>query len=153
MLTPFLLHGYYWRSVVIKYGAARKLHDDVIKWQNFPRYWPFVRGIHRSPVNSTHKGQWRGALIFSLIYAWINSGEADDLRRRRVHYNVTVMVICVDDTRRSLWVACNIESFTRQLALRSNERLYGDFPTGLQRGSDWSNPKPSFSKPINSNFN
>ena len=24
-------------------------HDDVIKWKNFPRYWPFVRGIHRSP--------------------------------------------------------------------------------------------------------
>ena len=27
-------------------------HDDVIKWKNFPRYWPFVRGIHRSPVNT-----------------------------------------------------------------------------------------------------
>ena len=25
----------------------------------FPRYWPFVRGIHRSPVNSPHKDQWR----------------------------------------------------------------------------------------------
>ena len=24
-------------------------HDDVIKWNHFPRYWPFVRGIHRSP--------------------------------------------------------------------------------------------------------
>ena len=32
--------------------------------EKFPRYWPFVRGIHRSPVNSSHKGQWRGALIF-----------------------------------------------------------------------------------------
>ena len=42
-------------------------HDDVIKWKHFPRYWPFVRGIHRSPVNSPHKGQWRGALMFSLI--------------------------------------------------------------------------------------
>ena len=39
------------------------LHDDVIKWKHFPRYWPFVRGIHRSPVNSPHKGQWRGALM------------------------------------------------------------------------------------------
>ena len=47
-------------------------HDDVIKWKHFPRYWPFVRGIHRWPVNSPHKGQWRGGLIFSLIYAWIN---------------------------------------------------------------------------------
>ena len=32
-----------------------------------PRYWPFVRGIHRSPVNSPHKGQWHGALMFYLI--------------------------------------------------------------------------------------
>ena len=30
--------------------------DDVIKWKHFPRYWPFVRGIHRSTVNSPHKG-------------------------------------------------------------------------------------------------
>ena len=42
-------------------------HDDVIKWKHFPRYWPFVRWIHRSPVNSPLKGQWRGALMFSLI--------------------------------------------------------------------------------------
>ena len=41
-------------------------HNDVIKWKHFPGYWPFVWGIHRSPVNSPHKGQWRGALIFSL---------------------------------------------------------------------------------------
>ena len=43
--------------------------DDVIKWKHFPRHWPFVRGIHRSPVTSPHKGQWRGALVFSLICA------------------------------------------------------------------------------------
>ena len=39
-------------------------HDDVIKWTHFPRYWPFMRGIHRSPVNSPQKGKWRGALMF-----------------------------------------------------------------------------------------
>ena len=70
-------------------------HDDVIKWKHFLRYWPFVRGIHRSPVNSPHKGQWRGALMFSLICVWINrwvnSREAGDLRRHRAHYEVTVM--------------------------------------------------------------
>ena len=32
-------------------------NDDVIKWKHFPRYWPFVQGIHRAPVNSPHKGQ------------------------------------------------------------------------------------------------
>ena len=71
-------------------------HDDVIKWKHFPRYWPFVRGIHRSPVNSPHKGQWRRALMFSLIYVWIkgwvHNREAGDLRCYRTHYDVTVMI-------------------------------------------------------------
>ena len=66
-------------------------HDDVIKRKHFPRYWPFVRGIHRSLVNSLYKGQCRGALMFSLICAWIIAREAGDLRRHRAHYDVTVM--------------------------------------------------------------
>ena len=70
-------------------------HDDVIKWKHFPRYWPFVRGIHWSPVNSPHKGQWRRALMFSLICVWINgwvnNREAGDLRRYCGHYEVIVM--------------------------------------------------------------
>ena len=53
--------------------AIRRLHDDVIKWKHFPRNWPFVRAIHRSPVNCPHKGRWRGALMFSLICVWINN--------------------------------------------------------------------------------
>ena len=44
-------------------------HDDVIKWKHFPPYWLFVQGIHRSLVNSTHKGQWREAFMFSFICA------------------------------------------------------------------------------------
>ena len=59
---------------------------------HFPRYWPFVRGIHRSPVNSPHKGQWRGALMFSLICTWtnvwVNNRHAGDLRRYGAHYDV-----------------------------------------------------------------
>ena len=51
------LHRRSWSSVY---------HDDVIKWNHFQRYWPYVWGIHQSPVNSPHKGQWRGALIYSL---------------------------------------------------------------------------------------
>ena len=68
---------------------------DVIIGKHFPRYWPFVGGIHWSPVNSPHKGQWRRALMFSLICAWINgwvnNREADDLRHHRAHYGVIVM--------------------------------------------------------------
>ena len=76
-------------------GASGPSHDDVIKLKHFPRYWPFVRGIHRSSVNSPHKDQWRGALMFSLISAWtngwINNRKAGDLRRHRAHYDVTLM--------------------------------------------------------------
>ena len=75
-------------------------HDGVIKWKHFPRYWPFVWAIHRSPVNSPHKGQCRRALKFSLICVWINgwvnNREAGDLRRYHAHHDVTVM---------SLWIA------------------------------------------------
>ena len=50
------------------------------------------------PVNSPHKGQWRGALMFSLICAWINDRvnncEAGDMRRQRGHCDVIVMVPC-----------------------------------------------------------
>ena len=47
-------------------------YDGVIKWKHFPCYWPFVRGIHRWPVNSPLKGQRRGAFMFSLICPRIN---------------------------------------------------------------------------------
>ena len=71
-------------------------HDDVIKWKHFPGYWTFVRGIHRSAVNSHHKGRWCGALMLSLICTringWVNHREAGDLRRHRAHYDVTVIV-------------------------------------------------------------
>ena len=63
--------------------------------KHFPHYWPFVRGIHRSPVNSPQKGQWRGPLMFTLICVWINdwvnNREAGDLRRYRAYYDVTLM--------------------------------------------------------------
>ena len=50
-----------------------------------------------SPVTgeSSHKHQWRGDLMFSLICAWINgwvnNGEAGDLRRHCAYYDITVM--------------------------------------------------------------
>ena len=36
--------------VCIRECGNHWLHDDVIKWKHFPRYWPFVRGIHRSLI-------------------------------------------------------------------------------------------------------
>ena len=76
--------------------VSSKQHDDVIKWKHFSRYWPFVWGIQRSLVNSSHKGQWRGGLGFSLICAWINDWvnncEAGDLRCYRIHYDVVILL-------------------------------------------------------------
>ena len=86
-----LIRVIYWYILLISF----QIHDDVIKWKHFPRYWPFVRGIHRSPVNSPHKGQWRGALMFSLICVWIicwvNNLETGHLRRYGAHYDIIVM--------------------------------------------------------------
>ena len=79
----------YWTlhiSIDIMYGV----YDDVTKW----RYWLIGRGIHQSPVNPFHKGQWRGALMFSFICAWTNgwvdNRDAGDLRRYCARYDVTV---------------------------------------------------------------
>ena len=75
-----------------------ELHNYVTKWKYFPRYWPFVRGIHRSPLSSPHKGQWRGALMFSSISVRTNGSvhnrDTGDLRRHHTRNNVIVMHVC-----------------------------------------------------------
>ena len=97
-------HGCWWHMRHMQLGNHQPRH-----WTSFPEitWWRhqmetffallgFVRGIHRSPVNSPHKGQWRGALMFSLICVWINgwvnNREAGDERRYSAHYDVTVIV-------------------------------------------------------------
>ena len=73
------LHGMHqnkWSEIIpvsIMAALHMLLHDDVIEWKHFPPYWPFVWGIHRSPVNSPHKVQWPWPLMFSLICA-LNKG-------------------------------------------------------------------------------
>ena len=100
-------------------------HDDFIRWKHFPRYWPFVRGIHRSPVNSLHKGQWRGALMFSLICIWINgwvnNRKAGDLRRNHAHYDVIVMM-------------CQIVTWLDNLFSSNSNRCFTSFSYGLMNG-------------------
>ena len=106
----FLMYKYL--NVTIKTGLYIKIWTHVyidilfnylinMSWwrhqmETFPRYWPFVWGIHRWPVNSPQKGQWRGALMFSLICtvtnSWANNGDAGDLRRHRAHYDVILML-------------------------------------------------------------
>ena len=65
--------------------------------------------------NSPHKGQWRGALMFSLICVWINGWvnkrEAGDLRRRRDHYDVNVMKLAAVGDRWVLYISSESSRF------------------------------------------
>ena len=92
--------------VIISWLPTRG-HDDVIKWKHFPCYWPFVRGIHRSRWIPRTKASDAGALMFSLIYAWIkdwvNTREAGDLRRHRGNYDVIVMARVISIQPRFSW--------------------------------------------------
>ena len=59
--------------------------------------WPMVKNRENNQFTGEfpHKGQWRRAFMFSLIFSWINGWvnyrEAGDLIRHRAHYDVTVM--------------------------------------------------------------
>ena len=67
------------------------VHDDVIK---FSALLALCAG--EFPANSPHKCQWRGALVFSLICAWINAWinnrKTGDLRRHHARDDVIVML-------------------------------------------------------------
>ena len=78
-------------------------HDDVIKWKHFPRYWPFVRGIHRwiPHTKASDAELW----CFLWINSWVNNGEAGNLRCHRPHYDVIVM-----SPSSSAWVAGRCDS-------------------------------------------
>ena len=88
-----------------------KSHDDVIKWKHFPRYWSDVRGIHRSPVNPPHNGQWRKALMFSLICVLNNR-----LSKKSWGW-------WLETPSRSLWRHCNanwIQNIVLRAGIRDN---------------------------------
>ena len=125
----YILHWFQYHNTYFNTHMSSKMAQGLWKWhaawfvwkslrlflgawwrhqmETFSRNWPFVRGIHRSPVTSPHKGQWRGALMFSLICVWINdwvnNREAGDLRRYRTHYDVIVM--CWIDDR---WISIEL---------------------------------------------
>ena len=94
-------------------------HDDVIKWKHFPRYWPFVREIHRGTAN----GQWRGALMFPLICVringWINNHEAGDLRPLWRQYNDRGIFHYTDVT----WATWCLKSLVTQLLVQQPDIL------------------------------
>ena len=88
-----------------KWGPRRITYnwDPVKTWwrhqmEAFSALLALCAGNSPAPVNSPHKGQWRGALMFSLTCApindWVNNREAGDLRRRRGHCDAIVMLRC-----------------------------------------------------------
>ena len=83
--------------VTVSFVGLKSHHIDVIKWKYFPRCWPCVRGIHRSPVDSPDKGQWRGALL--SFYLRLNKLLVKQWRRR-----------WFETPSRSLWRHCNVNS-------------------------------------------
>ena len=103
------------------YEVPKRSHDDVVKWKHFPRYWPSEKGIHWSLVNSPHQGQWREALMFSLICVWTNGWanhrNAGGLRRHRAHYDVVVTrppyLLCSTMSFSTRWCFILIGTYTR----------------------------------------
>ena len=81
---------------------------------------------------SPHKGQWRGALMFSLICIWINdwvkNGEAGDLRRYGAHYDVIVMRYGIFQLPGSLYTRVHDHSVPHWLSLAAEvaRQYYND---------------------------
>ena len=86
-------------STSVTYVASLRHHFCDTWWRHqmetLSAYLALCAGNSPVPVISPHKGQWRGALMFSLICVWINgwvnNREAGYLRRHRGHYDVNVM--------------------------------------------------------------
>ena len=123
--------GQYWSILLAHICVIRPRWRH--QMETFPRYWPFLWGIHRWPVDSPHKGQWRGALMLSLICS-LNKRLSKQswgwcLRRHRAHYDVIVMPqsFCYIDQCIEVGLVCwsiyesfNLHVFKRKLKITRN---------------------------------
>ena len=76
------------------------MHGDVIKWKHFPRYWPFVRGIHPSPVNFlTKRPVKQSSDVFFGLCTYVHNWDPGVLRHHRATYDVTLMMPFRKDPR------------------------------------------------------
>ena len=84
-----------WVTIPVNLSCSlcNPFHNDVIKWKPFPRYWPFVWGIHRSRWIPLTKASDAELWCFLLSTPWI---------RGWVNYHET--------TSHSLWHNCNERS-------------------------------------------
>ena len=72
--------------------SASTVHDDVIKWKHFPRYWPLCgefTGHRRIPLTKASDTDLMFSFICASINAWVNNREAGDSRR---HRDVIIMI-------------------------------------------------------------
>ena len=73
-----------------------EIHDDVVKWKLFPRYWPFVRGTTGHwwvPLTKASDADLWYILWSASTNGWANNRDAGDLRRHRARYDVTIMTL------------------------------------------------------------
>ena len=120
------------------YSSSRTMHNTMASSNgNIFRTTGHLCGEFTGPRWIPRKGQWREALVFSLICVWINdwvnNREAGDLRCYRAHYDVIVMTFL-------RCVLKNMDSWSCRFALKNDELrqhlkyvvLTVDHPWGIQ---------------------
>ena len=82
-------------------------NDDVIKWNDFLRYWPFaLLAIHRWPVNSPHRGPVpRKMFTFDDVIMIHDSGMASREQRTVALWNVRQSRIFIPNLVHPLLIA------------------------------------------------
>ena len=125
-LTLFILTLFIWSidiiSTVVCSTTIARMSPDSHGWYRVMTWWRHHMETFsallaicagNSPViGELHKGQWRGALMFSLKCAWINdwvnNGEAGDMRRHRAHYDVNVMDLSNSNSNSSIEIEYHV---------------------------------------------
>ena len=118
LIGTFMILVFIWNSwrkaMALNAMSSIYFNNDVIKWKHFLRYWPFVRGIHQWPVDTQHKGQWRGALMFDLRLNkrlskqsrrwWFETPLRSLWRQRHIYvYSVTLPSLKIMNITCQLW--------------------------------------------------
>ena len=124
-LSPFTgLHG----SVYLLACMARSIYWPAwwLNWMEiFSVQLALSAGNSPALVNSPHKGQWRWALMLSLICVcingWVNNREAGDLRPRCGHYDVNVMCMA-QSIYRPAWLGALSHNDLWLCKVSANER-------------------------------
>ena len=93
------------------------------------------------PVNSPLKGQWRRAMMFPLISAWINgwvsNREAGDLKRNRTHYDVILIIHSFKPVMNQFTETCITRLWTRPEHGWKQDHVRWDFPTVIRINITW----------------